>query len=420
MMKESSKHNKVAGSNFPSLNRRPLAFILAIEACSQAAFAMSQVTLPWFILQTTNDAGLAGVVMLALFGPAFLGSWLGGNWVDRHGAARVSLCSEIISATTLAGLAILAVTDQLSLVGLVTLLLVMALVDPAGFIAREALIPPMARRARVPLAQANSLREGTTQCVRIAAPLCAGALITYAGMAWAWLAIAGMAVGSAVLTAGLLSRRSARRSVLLSIATAGAKDGTVANNQTPKGGVLSDPILRWLLVVTVPLAAIDEPLESVVLPTYLFRSGASALSMGGLDAAFNVGALAGIALFGWLSKGLAGRHLLLVCGMAVSVTLLVFAAEAPYAVLLGASACCGAAGGAVGPFLMTQVQQRAPRATRGRTLASLAMFEMGGAVVGIGLSALFIERLGTTVLLMGFAGVAAMAAALSLRLPKNL
>ena len=395
--------------------RQPLVLLLAVEGFSQTAFAMAQVTLPWFVLKATDNAALMGSVMLVLFAPAFVGSWLGGRWVDRYGAARTSLHSEVISAATMVLLATLALTSHLSLVTLLALLVASALVDPAGFIAREALIPPLARLAHLPLARANALRGWVTQSVQIGAPIAAGLIITYAGLDWAWAGIAAATVGAAALNTFLLAGRAARRP-----AQPRATAGRDAKDTVAPGHALADPVLRLLLLFTVPLVAITEPLESVVLPAYMFRAGESALALGGLDAAFNAGALLGIALYGWRGSKLGGRRLLLWCALTVSATLLVFAAQAPYLVLVGAAGLCGVAGGAVGPFLTTQVQTRAPRAARGRALAAMAMFEMGGAVVGIAVAAGLIEWIGTSRLLIGFAVLAAGTAVLMRRLPKDL
>ena len=383
----------------------PFVLLLAVEACSHAAMAMAQVALPWFVLEQSNDATLMGLVMLVLFAPAFVGSWIGGRWIDRYGAARISMASELVSAAALVLLAMLAIGAQLSIALLVALLLVLALVDPAGFIAREAMTPALARLARVPLARANALREGTTQAARIVAPLSAGAIITTLGMSWAWVAIGVAAVGAAAFNGALSWQRAWRdRPPVRGGGSAAAA-----------AGVMSQPIVRRLLWVTVPLVAIDEPLESVVLPTAVFRSGQSALSLGGLDSAFNVGALAGAALYGWRGAHLSGRALLMACALAVSATLLVFAAQAPYVWLFAAALLCGAAGGAVGPYLATQLQTRVPTALRGRALAAMAMFEMGGAVVGIALSAALIERVGSAGLLVGFAALALAVAAAAWR-----
>lgn len=383
----------------------PLMLLLAVEACSHAAMAMVQVALPWFVLEQSNDATLMGLVMLVLFAPAFVGSWIGGRWIDRYGAARISMASEIVSALALVLLAVLAIGAQLSIALLVALLLVLALVDPAGFIAREAMTPALARLALVPLTRANALREGTTQAARIVAPLSAGAIITTLGMSWAWVAIAVAAVAAAAFNTALSWQRAWRdRPPVCGGGSAAAA-----------ASVMSQPIVRRLLWVTVPLVAIDEPLESVVLPTAVFRSGQSALSLGGLDSAFNVGALLGAALYGWRGAHLSGRALLMACALAVSATLLVFAAQVPYVWLFAAALLCGAAGGAVGPYLATQLQTCVPMALRGRALAAMAMFEMGGAVVGIALSAALIERVGLAGLLVGFAALALAVAAAAWR-----
>ncbi len=314
------------------------------------------------------------------------------------------MASELVSAATMVLLAALAVGAQLSVTLLVTLLLVLALVDPAGSIAREALTPSFARLARLPLARANALREGTVQTTRIAAPLLTGTVITTIGMSWAWVAIAVAAVGAAAFNAGLLWRSAWR----------GRSPGRGAGaSAVATTGVMSQPIVRRLLWITVPLMAIDEPLESVVLPTAMFRSGQTALSLGGLDSAFNAGALVGAALYGWRGARWNARALLTVCALAVSATLVVFALQLPYVWLFIAALLCGASGGAVGPYLATQLQTHVPAALRGRALAAMAMLEMGGAVVGIGLFAALIERVGSSGLLVGFAllalGVAAAA-----------
>lgn len=61
---------------------------------------ITQIGVPWLVLLTTGSAGKAGIVALCTMLPAVASSLFGGPLVDRAGARRVSIISDVACCIT--------------------------------------------------------------------------------------------------------------------------------------------------------------------------------------------------------------------------------------------------------------------------------------------------------------------------------
>src|SRR5215210_1379507 len=82
--------------------QRRLALLVGANAVSVTGNVMGAVAIPWFVLTTTGSAALTGVAAFAATGPMVIGSLLAGRVVDRLGARRTSIATDIASGLTVA------------------------------------------------------------------------------------------------------------------------------------------------------------------------------------------------------------------------------------------------------------------------------------------------------------------------------
>src|SRR3954466_5534976 len=84
-------------------NRRtPIYALLTANAISQVGNMMTAVAIPWFVLQTTGSAAQTGLSAFATTLPIFFSGMIGGVLVDRIGAKRMSIISDLLSMVTVA------------------------------------------------------------------------------------------------------------------------------------------------------------------------------------------------------------------------------------------------------------------------------------------------------------------------------
>lgn len=130
--------------------RTPLLALLAATGISYAGNTMTLVAVPWFVLQTTGSAGLAGLAAFFATLPVALSAGLGGVLVDRLGYRRASITADVASGVTIALVPILHLTVGLPFWGLLALVFLGALLDAPGHTARSALVPELAEEAAWP------------------------------------------------------------------------------------------------------------------------------------------------------------------------------------------------------------------------------------------------------------------------------
>ena len=95
--------------------RRGILGLLAANGVSTLGTRMSMLAIPWFVLTTSGSAAETGLVAFAETAPYVLLMAIGGPWVDRLGAWRVAIASEIAAGVAMGAIPLLFLTGHLSL-----------------------------------------------------------------------------------------------------------------------------------------------------------------------------------------------------------------------------------------------------------------------------------------------------------------
>ena len=126
--------------------RTPLVGWLTAETISLSGTRVSMIAIPWFVLTTTGSATQTGLVAFAEMGPYVVAKGLGGPLIDRLGARRVAITTDMASVAAVGAIPLLHGLDLLSYPLLLVLVAIAgALRGPADG-AKHALIPAIVER----------------------------------------------------------------------------------------------------------------------------------------------------------------------------------------------------------------------------------------------------------------------------------
>ncbi|HET6986769.1 MAG TPA: MFS transporter, partial [Kribbella sp.] len=82
--------------------RAPLVAFLVANVVSICGTRVSAIAVPWFVLITTGSPVKTGIVALAEMAPLVLVKAVGGPWIDRVGARRISVLADTASTGVVA------------------------------------------------------------------------------------------------------------------------------------------------------------------------------------------------------------------------------------------------------------------------------------------------------------------------------
>src|SRR5689334_14251225 len=123
------------------MRRTPFVLLQVGNLLSGVGNGVAMVVLPWLVLELTGSASAAGVVAAATLVPVLLSSLVVGTVVDMVGRRRVALLADTLSGVSTAGIPLCALLGVLDATTLVLLAIVGAVLDPAGYTARKAMLP---------------------------------------------------------------------------------------------------------------------------------------------------------------------------------------------------------------------------------------------------------------------------------------
>ena len=282
--------------------RRGLWAFLASEVVSVTGTRMSMVAIPWFVLITTGSPALTGLVAFAETLPYVVVLGLGGPLVDRWGARRVAVGSDVAAAVLVGAVPLLHLAGRLPLGVLVTLVALAGAVRGLGT-ATYVLMPGLAERPASDRARDRAPRRHEPRGGDGRAAL-AGVLMTV------WSAPAVLLVDAAsFLVAGVLIALLVDRSVEPSKAE-GAEDeekvGYVAELREGFAFLRGDRLLVAIALMVLVTNLLDQAYSVVLVPVWVRDELGSPLGLGLIGGIFGVGAVTGSALFAWLGPRLPG------------------------------------------------------------------------------------------------------------------
>ncbi len=292
-------HQAGSGLRFPRSRARLYGVIVA-GGFSLLGNAVASVALPWLVLSLTGNAVWTGVAAAAGMVPLVIGAFLGGPVVDRFGSRIVAVTADLASAFSVAAIPLLFFFGQLSLCALIALIVIGALLDGPGMIAYDARVPELARLARLPIERVTSIDELLENASLIFGPPVAGIAIAGFGIEYALLITAGCSLMAAII--GAISLPPHRRRIVR----------TEIGHETLAGlrFLISDPLLRLILVVAMVMLAVFGALNAVILPALFRVEGANALDLGLFLAVSGVGAAMSAVAFALWGFRWSGRAIL--------------------------------------------------------------------------------------------------------------
>jgi MFS family permease len=383
-------------------DRRPVSALLTAEGISQVGNMMTIVAGPWFVLQTTGSAAKTGLVGAAL-ALGLLVPIIGGPFVDRLGFRRGSILADLVSASTVASIPALHLAGLLEYWHIVVLVFILTSVNSQGDTARLALLPALARLARMPSERVNARDRAIARLGSVLGPFLAGISIAWIGAANVLFVDAGTFTISAVLVATFVPRAVDSRE------RRPADRGERRYMSELADGlrfVRSKTFLLSMMLVATVGNFFDQPLLTVIAPVYAKEIYGSPASFGALVGSFGAGAFAGSLLFGAVGRRWPRRRIFLT-SYVVGASLIygTLALSPPLAVAIVAAVAAGLAFGPVNPIFATVTQENTPPHLLGRVFGVLTTIAQAAIPLGAVVAGFVVQRAGLIPTIVGMGSV---------------
>jgi MFS family permease len=387
-------------------SRTPLAALLAANVISITGNRLTQLAIPWFVLQTTGSVAKTGLVGFFSLLPFVISSALGGVVVDRLGYRRASVVADLASGASVLAVPILFHTVGLPLGALLGLVFAGALLDAPGQTAREAILPQLIERAGTTLERGTSLFDGVSRGANMLGAPLAGVLIAIFGPANVLIFDAGTFAASALLMRVFVPAPEPK--------DADAEPERYLTQLREGYAFLwRTPLVRAIVAMVLVTNMLDAAMGGVIMPVYADRVLDSVVALGLMSGAMGATAFAGTLVFAWIGHRLP-RVSTLVAGFTLGgpTRFFLLAALPGVGPVIAGFAIAGIGIGPINPIFGTLQYELVPARLRARVFGAVTAGVMAGAPVGALLGAACIEGLGLRATLLGF-GVVYLACTLS-------
>ena len=358
--------------------RRGILALLGANGISALGTRMSMLAIPWFVLTTTGSAAETGIVAFAETAPYVLLMAFGGPWVDRLGAWRVAIASELLAGAAIGLIPLLHFTGDLSLPVLALLAGAAGAVRGAGDTGNRVLVPALADEARMPLERASGLFDGISRVASMVGVPLAGVLIAATSAPLVIVIDAASFVASGIILAGLVPRTSQpaphpeeRDAGYLQRLSQGLRH------------LRGDRLLLGIAFMVLVTNLVDAATASVLLPLWGAERLGSPVGIGLMSGAFGLGAVSGNAVLTWLAPRLPRRLVygvgFLVCGAPRLVALAVASTVEPMLVVMFVA---GFGAGSINPILGAVEYERVPRHLQARVMGAIGALAWAGIPIG--------------------------------------
>lgn len=370
------------------MNRVPLAALLASEAVSITGNRLTQLAIPWFVLQTTGSVAQTGLVAFFSLLPFVVSSALGGVIVDRLGYRRASIAADLASGVSVLCVPLLYHTVGLPLAALLALVFAGALLDAPGQTAREAILPDLVAQAGTTLERGTSLHDGVSRAASMLGAPLSGVLIALLGPANVLILDAGtFAVSALLMRAFVPAPEPTDEDAVPEPYLAQLREGFAFLWRTP--------LVRAIVVMVLITNMLDAAMGGVLMPVYADRVLDSVVALGLMGGAMGFTAFAGTLAFAWIGHRLP-RVSTLVAGFTLGgpSRFFLLAALPGVGPVIAGFAIAGIGIGPINPILGTLQYERVPERLRARVFGAVSAGVMAGAPVGALLGAGLVELVG--------------------------
>jgi MFS family permease len=380
------------------MSRRPLRSLLAANTISTVGTTMTFLAIPWYVLQTTGSASKTGIAAASETIPLAIAAALGGPFLDRIGARRVSVGSDAVSAVAIAAIPALEATVGLAFWQLCLLIGVVGFARGPGDTARHVLVPGLARLGDTPLERATSLYDGVSRGARMLGAPIAGVLIAVWGASNILLIDAATFAISAAIVQWLIPR---------SVRPAVASEPEPYLEQLRAGlrYLRRDRLVGGITAMVMVTNLLDAAYSSVLLPVFARDVLDSSVALGLMGGVFGGGALVGTFVYAAVGPRLPRWPVYTVAFLVVGgPRFFLLGTEPPMAVILAGLLIAGLLCGAINPVLSAVEFQRIPDAMQSRVFGATSAGCLIGMPVGAVAGGLAIDAFGIRAALIG-AGV---------------
>jgi MFS family permease len=354
-------------SPFRPFRHRAFATIWAGAFVSNIGTWMETVAVGVYVTQTTGQAGWTGTIAALTYVPTVLLGPVAGALADRFDRRRYLVSIALFQTALAAALALLAVTDRLSIPLVATIVLLEGAAFASYMPASQAMIPDLV--ASEDLLGAMTLGGAQYNLGRVIGPALAGLVIAAGGLAWAfWFNAASF--GAVLLALGLISVPPLRhRGERVTRVWRTIREGVVAARR--------DPGIRTALLLLLATTFLVSPFIGLVpaVAIKVFDRGAAGTSA--LVTAQGIGAVCAALTAGPLAARIGRRRLLVAALLAVGPLAVAYGLAPSFPLAVAAIGLLGFCYLNVLSGTTTVCQVRAPRELRAR-MASLAMLGIGG------------------------------------------
>lgn len=201
-----------------TLRQRGLLPVLTAEVISTVGTQLTAVALPWFVLTSSGSPARSGFVAAAETAPVLIFGVISGGWVERIGARRWMLISDICRAPLIALIPVLSILGVLPFwLLLIMVFAIGSFVVPYGA-SQQMLLAEAVGDDEIILTQATSILQGASRLTMLIGPPMAGLLIAVLGPrpvllvdALSYLVVVGIILARGPRTARIPTEDRSRR-----------------------------------------------------------------------------------------------------------------------------------------------------------------------------------------------------------------
>lgn len=356
---------------------RPLTGLLSAVGISTLGTRMTFVAIPWLVLTTTGSATTTGIIAFAEMGPYVLVQALGGPFVDRLGAKRTSVVTDVAAGLAVGAVPVLHGVGMLSIPLLGILVCAGGGARGAGDAAREVFVPGVTEIAETTLERSSGLYDGVSRLAALIGLPAAGGLVVLISAPNVLALDAFTFAVSAVLVASTVpvGAQPPPRSV-------SPGDAEVTYLMSLREGLRylrQDRLLLGIATMVLVTNFVDQAGGAVLFPVWADRVRHSAADLGLLGGAFSLGAVVGNALTTWLGPRLP-RRLTYGVGffLAGAPHYLAVALLSSLSPILAVAFVSGLGAGGINPILGAVEYERVPRQLQARVLGTVGALAWAG------------------------------------------
>lgn len=356
----------------------------ALLVLSLAQFAailgtrLTMVAIPWLVLTDLGDPGLAGIVAFAELAPYVAAKALGGPWIDRFGARRISVVADVISFCLLLMLPVLHGTGSLPPAVLIVSVAILGLARGPGDAAKFALVPGIATTSGYALTRVASVQATMDRLGGLLGAGAAALLIASIGtIETLWASAVMVGVSAVLIGFGLQSHK--RASV--------EEEGYLFQLRSGWRFLRQEPVLLAVTLMVAVTNMLDQGMAVVLGPVWAEQSGGIAW-LGTVQVAFGIGAVLGSIVASAIAERLPRLATYAICYALVGLPrFALFIVELPIWGMAIGLAAAGFFAGFINPIIGALVFERIPKALTGRVSSlfsaiTWSLMPLGGVLAG--------------------------------------